>query len=426
MVRQAELRTHGGVIEGEDKHMKTRGSLEADIIIANAPDPVFVSDLEEKILQANMSSHWTHRTMVNCTTTLLVAAGLLVACDRQTEPSASADPSARMQFDVATLGTADDPTLPSLSAVLQRDVYDLTDELSVPVIASDPPPSSNSTLLWGYEASFGFARILSYNIAPFAPGPDCVPDAAAGGPTGNGRGVAYDPLDGNLWITRLTGFVGDGLIHKVIPPNATPTPGTCPQVKAIPFGDGPGGLIQDDIGALDLDQGSKHIWAAGYAPISVGGGPFRNYFYLVDRNNGKILQSCYIPANVLNGLGFNDSETYARLPGLPGSGQYLMTDGGEFFAGSSLEVIDTAGCHDGKEATIVATFLTTHGLTGIDFEWPGLLSTDAFFNIYNDGNQPFTSSTVIGPANATFGLEDISLCGFRAKFGGDGNDGCRY
>ena len=29
------------------------GSLAADIIIANAPDPVFVSDLEGKILQAN-------------------------------------------------------------------------------------------------------------------------------------------------------------------------------------------------------------------------------------------------------------------------------------------------------------------------------------------------------------------------------------
>ena len=30
-----------------------RGALVADIIIANAPDPVFVSDLEGKILQAN-------------------------------------------------------------------------------------------------------------------------------------------------------------------------------------------------------------------------------------------------------------------------------------------------------------------------------------------------------------------------------------
>ena len=35
------------------RSVRARGSLEADIIIANAPDPVFVSDLEGKILQAN-------------------------------------------------------------------------------------------------------------------------------------------------------------------------------------------------------------------------------------------------------------------------------------------------------------------------------------------------------------------------------------
>ena len=32
---------------------RTRGSLDADIIIANAPDPLFVADLEGKIIQAN-------------------------------------------------------------------------------------------------------------------------------------------------------------------------------------------------------------------------------------------------------------------------------------------------------------------------------------------------------------------------------------
>ncbi len=366
-----------------------------------------------------MGSHWTYRTMVNCTTTtpLLVAAGLLVACDRQPEPTASAEP-ARIQFDATT---GDNPALLAPSDVLRVDVYDLTDEPSVPVIASDPPPSSNSTLLWGYEASFGFSRILSYNIAPFAVGPNCVPDAAAGGPTGNGRGVAYDPLDGNLWITRLTGFVGDGLIHKVTPPQVTP--GTCPQVDVIPFGDGPGGLIQDDIGALDVDRGSKHIWAAGYRPISVGGSPLRNYFYLVNRNNGKILQSCFIPQDPssLGGVG-NDSQTYAELPGLPGSGQYLLTDGGEFVS-TRIKVIDTASCHNGQEATVVTVFNTTRVMTGIDFEWPGLLGAD-LFTIYNDGDQPFASSTTIGPTGTE--LEDISLCGFRAKFGGDGNDGCRY
>ena len=344
----------------------------------------------------------------------------------------------------------DDPTLPPLSAVLRRDSYEMIDTLAVfadqvTTVAREvgiegklggqarvpgaagtwrdltknkktKGGKTNSKLLWAYEANFGSARILTYRFDPYATGPDCVPD-----PTGNGRGVAFDPLDGNLWITRLTGFVGDGLIHKITPPQVTP--GTCPQVSVIPFGDGPGGMIQDDIGALDLDQGSKHIWAAGYAPISVGGGPLRNYFYLVNRNNGKIIQSCFIPANLLNGAGFNDSLSYARLPGLAGSGEYLMTDGGEFFAGAPLKVIDTASCHDGKEATVVATFTTAHGLTGIDFEWPGLLSTDVF-TIYNDGNPPFMSSTVIGPTNAL--LEDIALCGFRAKFGGDGNDGCPY
>jgi hypothetical protein len=123
---------------------------------------------------------------------------------------------------------------------------------------------------------------------------------------------------------------------------------------------------------------------------------------------------------------FNDSLTYARLKGLPGSGQYLLTDGGAFFGGLPLNVIDTASCHDGKEATVVTTFNTTHGVTGIDFEWPGLLSTDAFSSIFNDGDQPFNSPTPIGPTNALFGLEDISLCGFRAKFGGSGDDGCPY
>jgi PAS domain S-box-containing protein len=53
MAGQQELSARGGVIEVQDRAMKSRGSLEADIIIANAPDPVFVSDLEGKILQAN-------------------------------------------------------------------------------------------------------------------------------------------------------------------------------------------------------------------------------------------------------------------------------------------------------------------------------------------------------------------------------------
>src|SRR5437762_10754046 len=53
MARRLELGMRRGVIEANGRSVKSRGSLDADIIIANAPDPVFVSDLEGKILRAN-------------------------------------------------------------------------------------------------------------------------------------------------------------------------------------------------------------------------------------------------------------------------------------------------------------------------------------------------------------------------------------
>src|SRR5712691_365880 len=53
MTRRQELGTQPATIEGDSRDLKSIGSLDADIIIANAPDPVFVSDLEGKILQAN-------------------------------------------------------------------------------------------------------------------------------------------------------------------------------------------------------------------------------------------------------------------------------------------------------------------------------------------------------------------------------------
>src|SRR3989449_4491750 len=53
MGRRPGLSTQRGMVAGDGRGVRTHGSLDANIIIANAPDPVFVSDLEGKILQAN-------------------------------------------------------------------------------------------------------------------------------------------------------------------------------------------------------------------------------------------------------------------------------------------------------------------------------------------------------------------------------------
>src|SRR5438094_9876876 len=53
MGRRPGLRTQRGTVEGDGGGVRTHGSLDANTIIANAPDPVFVSDLEGRILQAN-------------------------------------------------------------------------------------------------------------------------------------------------------------------------------------------------------------------------------------------------------------------------------------------------------------------------------------------------------------------------------------
>src|SRR5437868_1685966 len=51
--RRPERLKAANVVKADGKGAKWRRSLNADIIIANAPDPLFVSDLQGKILQAN-------------------------------------------------------------------------------------------------------------------------------------------------------------------------------------------------------------------------------------------------------------------------------------------------------------------------------------------------------------------------------------
>src|SRR5690242_17103715 len=51
--RRSERVRQTNIVKADGKGAKWRRSLNADIIIANAPDPLFVSDLQGKILQAN-------------------------------------------------------------------------------------------------------------------------------------------------------------------------------------------------------------------------------------------------------------------------------------------------------------------------------------------------------------------------------------
>src|SRR2546427_561193 len=52
MARRPEVVTHPDLVKGDGRRAKWRRSLDADIIMANAPVPGFVSDLAGKILQA--------------------------------------------------------------------------------------------------------------------------------------------------------------------------------------------------------------------------------------------------------------------------------------------------------------------------------------------------------------------------------------
>jgi hypothetical protein len=255
--------------------------------------------------------------------------------------------------------------------------------------ATHAPPG---TVLWAYEAALAGARILEYDISSDTFVASCVPDAAA-----NGRGIAFDPVDSNLWYTRIP---GDGLIHKVTSPPA------CTPVATIPFADGPGGTVQDDIGALDVDPDDGNLWATGYEGIGGQFGPGPIVLYKVNRATGAIINSCTVPKG--DNFNQNDTLTEAKLSGLPGSGSYLITDAGEFDAGVSILVVDEASCTGGGPGTVVATYPNVFGMTGADYELGALFTTN-LSSIYNLNNPPFGAAVATMSAAPSTTLEDITL-----------------
>jgi hypothetical protein len=261
--------------------------------------------------------------------------------------------------------------------------------------ATHAPPG---TKLWAYQSNVPpTARIYQYDIGTDTFEADCLPT-----PSGNGRAIAFDPQDSNLWYA----FVGpaDGFIHKTTPPPA------CTPVGQIPFGDGPGGATQDDIGALDLDPGSNRLWAAGYTPVAN-----RQVLYEVTASNGAILRACSVPKALFDPGGNDTLAVTEHATGLP-AGTYLLTDAGEFSTLDPLQVVDasSAGAYSGPASvppcTIVATFDPPVGLTGIDFLDPldDLIGTDLNL-IYDFGSAPYLLVDALMPALPGTSLEDVSV-----------------
>jgi hypothetical protein len=310
---------------------------------------------------------------------------------------------------------------------LQVESYDPGTSADVP--AADPPdspPNSHKRTMWGYASAPTNAALFEYQIGadggpPLTVKHKCQPAHKAGYPASqNGRGLAWDPLTNTLWNSEVNAaFIGDGFIHR----NSLPET-QCAPIEDLPFADGPGGTVQDDIGAIDVDEATKNLWVTGYKPVFVVGAGLLSYLYKVNRNTGQVIDSCAIRFRG-GGVG-NDTLAVFRDTTLPGSSKYLLTDAGELITTpNSFALIDQSDCHGGQVVRPVMEFpkTTPGGVSGIDMEWPGLLNANSLTrNIHNNGNQPFTAPLLLG--SGTDSIKDISLCGFRAKFGGDGNDFC--
>ncbi len=272
----------------------------------------------------------------------------------------------------------------------------------VGVLLPGSAPASHApdgTKLWAYEATpdVGSSRILEYDIGTDTFTASCVPDAT---PDTNGRGIAHDPVDGNLWYTRVTSTgTGDGLIHKVTPPPA------CTPMGSIPFGDGPGGSVQDDIGAIDVDPDDDNIWAAGYLNSGGSGTGTNNKLFKVDRVNGAILADCQIPPADANA---NDTIAIVKLDGLSGSGKYILTDDGEFST-TNLDVYDTADCAGNAVIAPVTTYTLPFGVTGIDIEFGALIVSNSLATLESLGGPPFAASVATMSAAPSDEVEDITL-----------------
>ncbi|MDQ1146580.1 DNA-binding beta-propeller fold protein YncE [Bacillus sp. SORGH_AS 510] len=251
-------------------------------------------------------------------------------------------------------------------------------------------------LLWAYDfAASGAASMRVWDlktdtvISTFVPG---------NGTYGNGRGVAFDPSDGFIWTTRVTGVggFGDGFIHKN-------NPLTGEEILTIPD---PGGVNGPGIGALDMDPDDCTLWAAVYLPILKNDPETEQQvlvsrFYNLNPRNGKVIKIIEIPFQGDPSIDGNDTLAIARPSDLGGK-KVILSDAGEIR--NQLFAVDV------NTGMILKTYTLPVGVAGIDEDenTGDLIVTDVFSNFYNLGPAPY--NTIIGILdNLSHSVEDISL-----------------
>jgi len=234
--------------------------------------------------------------------------------------------------------------------------------------------------LWAHSASGGPSPITVFDLTTDT-------QITQFSVPGNGRGVAFDPTDGNIWDTSVfTGFNGDGLIHK------HPALGGA-EITNIPD---PGGVGGPGIGALDFDAQENVLWASSYQPVNGN-----IVYYKLDPSNGAVLHSCTYP---MQGSGEGNDTMAITRPSDLGGKKVILTDAGEFGL-LPLVAIDVDTCQKLKAYTLPV------GVTGIavDSATGDLIGTNptsqTFFNF---GTAPYASIISQLVTNVP-NVEDITL-----------------
>jgi hypothetical protein len=169
---------------------------------------------------------------------------------------------------------------------------------------------------------------------------------------------------------------------------------------------------------MDIDPTDGHLWVAGYKSQGSPPSSAREWFYKINRTNGAVITSCW--ALGFTGVGGNDTLTFASLPGLGGSGDYLLTDLGEISPSLPLIAIDIATCTGGSQVTAITSYDPIPGLTGIDYEGGVLFATDGLAgNLYSLGGPPFNVVAATMATGAGLELEDITVFGCSMAPGDD-------